>query len=214
MSKASSRRKSAAPIAAQPSNVVHLPLPDRAEASVKQQLLFADAEAQDPPPWLIDTQVAVQPKQRTRKKAARKTAARPKNSGSTTKAKRPAASRKTAAKAAPVIASPVTTSRAAEAHPIATVSDPIDRAMAPVVWRKAGSLGALAYWLRATGRRVKSVLGTSSADAKPASPAGVGLRPRNDLLRELAVLRQENAAMRAKLGLPAAPLGRLVADRI
>jgi hypothetical protein len=40
------------------------------------------------------------------------------------------------------------------------------------------------------------------------------LRTRNELLREIAILREENAMMRKKLGLPAMPFGRLVADGI
>ncbi len=86
--------------------------------------------------------------------------------------------------------------------------------MAPVVWRKTGPMDALRFWLRSAGSSFKAVFG--QIGRKPASEhaADPRLRTRKELLIEIAVLRQENAEMRKKLGLPEAPFGRQVADRI
>ncbi|MGL5840207.1 MAG: hypothetical protein ACRCY3_17075 [Sphingorhabdus sp.] len=214
MSKTSSRRKSAASIAAQSDNVVHLPVVHRQVAAMLQPLLFADEELADTPPWLMEETVSASPapqkakRVRAKKPAAKKAAIR-----------KP---KKVAAKARTMGPSPLRQANAvkptAPTNPVTPVVSetlqPIERAMAPVVWHKNGPIDALWFWLRSATRVVKSKIGSQPSKDITAKSAGLRMRSRNALLAELAVLRQENAAMRAKLNLPAAPLGRLVADKI
>ncbi len=92
---------------------------------------------------------------------------------------------------------------------------PLPRAQAPVVWQKAGPLDNFRYWLRAWGRSMTGRLRNGRKVLPPTqAPIGAKLRSKNDLLREIAVLRQENAIMRSRLGLPHAAFGRQVADAI
>jgi hypothetical protein len=94
----------------------------------------------------------------------------------------------------------------AEIQPV-TDAQPLARSMAPVIWQKNSPLAALRYWLRSAGRNVAGLVG-------PVKRIGPKLRSRKELLLEIAVLRQENAAMRKKLNLPAMPFGRTVADSL
>jgi hypothetical protein len=104
----------------------------------------------------------------------------------------------------PVIAPPV--------HSLANV--PLTRNKAPVLWQKNGAMGAIGYWLRATGRNVMARIGAKAKRPRTQAPIGSKLRTKNDLLREIAALREENAVMRDRLGLPPMPYGRMVADTV
>jgi hypothetical protein len=87
--------------------------------------------------------------------------------------------------------------------PVRSTSNvPLTRNQAPVVWQKNGPLGVITYWFRATGRSMMARLGTKPKRARTDAPIGAKLRTKNDLLREIAVLRKENAALRDRLGLP------------
>lgn len=117
------------------------------------------------------------------------------------KRKNPAPKRRTAPK---VIAPP---EPVVEERPAPAKAAP---RQALVVWQKRGPVEQIRHWLRLTGREIVRLY-MNPAPNSPA-PVEVKLRTRNDLLQELAVLRQENATMRERLGLPQMPLGRLVAD--
>ena len=103
--------------------------------------------------------------------------------------------------------------KAVQRNQIQAVEAPLPRAQAPVVWQKAGPLDNFRYWLRAWGRSMTGRLRNGRKVLPPTqAPIGAKLRSKNDLLREIAVLRQENAIMRSRLGLPHAAFGRQVAD--
>lgn len=89
---------------------------------------------------------------------------------------------------------------------------PLPRSNAVVVWKKDGPVDQLVRWLRLSGRGVMRLL-TSPPRREP-TLAGAKLRTKNELLRELAVLREENAIMRGRLGLPQMPFGRQIVDSI
>lgn len=106
-----------------------------------------------------------------------------------------ARSGKVSARAAAKAAAPTVLSISAET--------PLPRAQAPVVWQKVGPLDNVRYWLRAWGRSLSGKLRNGRKVQPPTqAPIGAKLRSKNDLLREIAVLRQENAIMRTRLGLP------------
>ncbi len=85
---------------------------------------------------------------------------------------------------------------------------PLTRAQAPVLWQKNGVFGQLRYWLRSTGRSIGMKVKTVGNSQKPRTQAAIGekLRTKNDLLREIAMLRRENSVLRERFGLPASSL--------
>lgn len=92
---------------------------------------------------------------------------------------------------------------------------PLPRKNAVVVWQKRGPMGHMLHWLRLNGRDfVHLFTNPPPREAAPVAPTAVKLRTKNELLRELAVLREENAIMRQRLGLPQMPLGRQVLSAI
>lgn len=110
---------------------------------------------------------------------------------------------------------PTSKAKAITAPTVVPVSEaaPAQPPQALVVWKKHGAMDSLSYWLRSTGRdllrRVRSGRAVVPATGAPISAK---LRTKNDLLREIAALRQENATLRDRLGLPQMPFGRQVAD--
>jgi hypothetical protein len=149
------------------------------------------------PPWLIDTK-AKTPAAKTPK--ARKPKSPSKAKPATRKPRAKAAAKTvTPPEPAVTVVSSVITQQAQQ--PSASV--PLTRNQAPVVWQKNGPIGAITYWFRATGRSMMARLGSSPKRRPTHAPIGAKLRTKNDLLREIAVLRKENAVMREKLGLPA-----------
>jgi hypothetical protein len=195
-------------------NVIMLPFVERLDKKPEQQLLFVEPEhpASLSPQLIEKAQVkkrkakAASAKKTKVKKPAKKIAAKkvkvPKAKAATKTARAKASVKVSVAATpavvltAPVIAPPM------EAPALVA---PIVRGQAPVVWRKNGPIDAVRYWLRSMGRNV--VNGFASAPRKDA-------RSRKDLLLEIAALRQENAEMRERLGLPAMPFGRQVADTL
>lgn len=94
-----------------------------------------------------------------------------------------------------------------------TEAQPAPPPQALVVWKKQGALDSLSYWLRSTGRDIlRRVRSGRAVVPATGAPISAKLRTKNDLLREIAALRQENATMRDRLGLPQMPFGRQVAD--
>jgi hypothetical protein len=153
------------------------------------------------PPWLIDDKDKAS-ENKTPKMRKPKSTAKTRSAPKKPVARKPRA--KAAAKAvmlsepaviavSPVIMPPVRS----------TSSVPLTRNQAPVVWQKNGPIGAITYWFRATGISMMARLGSSPKRRPTHAPIGAKLRTKNDLLREIAVLRKENAVMREKLGLPA-----------
>jgi hypothetical protein len=225
VSKASSRRKSAAGGAASSNNVIQLHMPRSAAPNAAQPLLFTAEDMGDTPPWLIEEIPAVtakgrQPKPRTAKKITAKRTTTP--IGKQAKAK--AAKAKAAPSKKPQIKSAKAPKRAATvagqgsaAVPVLCQTDaakPIERAMAPVVWRKHGPLDAVRFWLRSATSALKTALVVRTNHGGAAQGSDNRRRTRNELLVELAILRQENAAMRKQLGLAEVPFGRQLADRL
>jgi hypothetical protein len=153
------------------------------------------------PPWLIDSKVktpaAKTPKARKPKSPSK---AKPVAKKLATRKPRAKAAAKTVTPPEPAVTavSPVITQQAEQ--PSASV--PLTRNQAPVLWQKNGPIGAITYWFRATGRSMMARLGSSPKPRPTHAPIGAKLRTKNDLLREIAVLRKENAVMREKLGLP------------
>jgi hypothetical protein len=194
-------------------NIILLPFIERSERQPVQQLMFADDKNDNAPPWLLDDtepvkakRVAKRPassKQAIHKKpAAKKT--KPKNAK--TKAKRRPARKPRKAGAINAIAVD------SFAAPAPAIAAPLTRAQAPVVWHKNGALDVVRYWLRTVGRNMKATLVPAFSSAhKYQEPK---LRTRKELLLEIAILREENAMMRKRLGLPPMPFGRQVADHI
>lgn len=132
----------------------------------------------------------------------------------------PARKRKTAAKtgkARTVSRAKQQTAATGVTVPIVTPKSftPLPRQNAVVVWQKRGPMGQMLNWLRLNGRDfVHLFTNPMPLEAAPVSPAAAKLRTKNELLRELAVLREENAIMRQRLGLPQMPLGRQVLSAI
>jgi hypothetical protein len=220
VSNASSRGKSAADEAASSDNVITLPLPQRAELA-SQPMLFTDGGKQGSTPWLIEQQATRETKpgklkKTATKKAAKKpVAARKGTRVAAKKVKAVAVPKRTTVKRAPAKAKKVVDAAVPKVETVETdKTAPLQRAMAPVVWRKTGPIDVVRFWLRSAGMSMKAMLGPRAGLAATGSVADPRLRTRKELLAEVAVLRQENAAMRKKLGLPVAPFGRLVADRI
>ncbi len=187
----------------------------KASALKLPQMAFMLGDDGEPvtPPWLIDTPAKL-PKVR-KSKAPAKPAAK-KSAKAKTAAPKTPATRKPRAKAV-VQAQPaavmVSNIVAPPIHPVASV--PLTRAQAPVVWQKNGPISAISFWFRATGRTVMARFGAAqNKRPRTGAPIGAKLRTKNDLLREIAVLRKENAAMRDRLGLPPMPFGRILADKI
>lgn len=221
MAKASSRGKFAADAAASSDNVIQLPLPQRVEPE-SQPMLFADAADQQSPPWLIEEQATPEVKPAKAKKAA---ARKPTRQPSTARKGKPATAKKAKTIAAPKRAATAKRASSKNRNVAGAIAPkveavaidetaPLQRAMAPVVWRKTGPIDVVRFWLRSAGTSLKAILGPRDGKAAINGVADPRLRTRKELLIELAILRQENAAMREKLGLPAVPLGRLVADHI
>jgi hypothetical protein len=202
-------------------NVIQLPLPQKDE-SASPPVLFADAGIQQSADWLIEEQV---------KPEANKAKAKKRVAGGG--AKKPATTRKStpgAAKKPKTSRAPKRTATAKRASSIAKRSDiivvpdaaitavdetaPLERARAPVVWRKSGPLDVVRFWLRTAGSSLTAMLSPRQRKRAAINVVDPRLRTRKELLIEVAILRQENAAMRKKLGLPSAPFGRQVADRI
>jgi hypothetical protein len=201
--------------------VIQLRLPQRAEVSV-QPMLFADDGGQESPPWLIEAEATPEVKPAKAKKVVAK---KPAKKSATARKGKPTAAKKVrvtaapkrtvTAKRAPSKPAKAVTATAPNVEAVATdETAPLQRAMAPVVWRKTGPIDVVRFWLRSAGTSLKAMLGPREGKAATGSVADPRLRTRKELLIEVAILRQENAAMRKKLGLHAAPFGRLVADRI
>lgn len=195
-------------------------LPQSAEL-VSLPMLFTDGERQEPPPWLIEQQATPldkpgKVKKTVAKKPAKKPAmARKGKPVAAKKVKAVAVPKRTAVKRAPAKAKKVGDAVVSKVEKVAAdKTAPLQRAMAPVVWRKTGPIDVVRFWLRSAGTSLKAMFGPRAGQAATGSVADPRLRTRKELLAEVAVLRQENAAMRKKLGLPVAPFGRLVADRI
>lgn len=103
----------------------------------------------------------------------------------------------------------------APAPPSAIAAPSTPRSNAMVVWRKEGPIDILRYWLRSAGLgMVKMMQPKKPPRTAISEAAGARLRSRKALLRELAVLREENAMLREKLDLPPMPFGRQVVDRV
>ncbi len=103
---------------------------------------------------------------------------------------------------------PVITPKSFEANP----STPLPRSNAVVVWQKRGPMGQMLHWLRLNGRDFVHLFTNPAPVQQPS--AGVKLRTKKELLGELAVLREENAIMRQRLGLPQMPFGRQILSGI
>jgi hypothetical protein len=168
------------------------------------------------PPWLLEQDVPAKPVTRKTKIVKSRAKAKPKG-----KPKKPAAIRgttKSAAKAAVENAAQtihISHIDSIQEPVIQPTNTPLTRSQAPIVWRKNGAMGAIGYWLRSTGRSMLAAFGPAgNKPLRTQAPIGAKLRTKNDLLREIAILRQENAMMREKLGLPPMPFGRLQADKI
>jgi hypothetical protein len=197
-------------------NVVLLPFVERHDVQPVQTSFLAGEGVDPMPPWLIEEEGSAQPKllpkkiAKARKPAPKKVAAKKKKVKA--KATPKAAAKPRSQKKPTVPTTPIT-----ERHVIATaeapaIAAPLSRSQAPVVWQKNGPLSILRYWLRSTSRRMlTAIMPVPKASARHADPK---LRTRKALLLELATLREENAMMRKKLGLPDMPFGRQVADRI
>jgi hypothetical protein len=148
------------------------------------------------PPWLIDA--------KTKTPKARKPKLPPKtrSTAKKTATRKPRTSAVTKSMVTPV---PVVVM---DGPVIAqNTSVPLTRNQAPVVWQKNGPVGAIGYWFRTTGRSVMAKLGSGPKRPRTQASIGATLRTKNDLLREISVLRKENAAMRDRLGLPPKSLG-------
>lgn len=91
-------------------------------------------------------------------------------------------------------------------------SMPLPRSNAVIVWQRSGSMDRFFHWLRLSGREILRMY--TNPPPREAALIGVKLRTKNELLRELAVLREENAIMRKRLGLPQMPFGRQIAGSI
>jgi hypothetical protein len=104
----------------------------------------------------------------------------------------------------------LTLSQAVSVPDPVTKHQPLTRAQAPVLWQKNGVFGQLRYWLRSTGRSIGMKVKAVGNSQKPRTQAAIGekLRTKNDLLREIAMLRRENSVLRERLGLPTPSLGR------
>jgi hypothetical protein len=198
VTRAISKRTTRAAPAAPASNVIMLPVANHASALAIQPMLFAGEGFTDTPPWLIEEKKPAESEPKARKAPAKKKAAPTK--AKTAKAKAAPKKRTSTARR-----KPAPKPEAVAASAVAQEVQPLTRAMAPVVWQKTGPLAAIRFWLRSAGRNVAGLIA-------PADASGPKLRTRKQLLLELAVLRQENAAMREKLNLPAMPFGRTVAD--
>lgn len=122
---------------------------------------------------------------------------------------KPPATKRRATSKAKTVAAPKTVTLVAE------IKDVPPGSQAVVVWKKNRVTDNLAYWLRSTGRSMMQRLRYGRTVVPPTqAPIGQKLRTKNDLLREIATLRQENAVMRHRLGLPRAAFGRQVADAL
>jgi hypothetical protein len=180
----------------------------------------------DSPPWLVEKQepaskpkqkrkaapAKAQPKAKTAKRpAARKTRAAP----TRTATMRKASTRKTlVSKTEPKKPLNDNKSMVALADPAPAIVGPLPRAHAPVVWQKTGPLDAIGYWLRINSKALIARLrGVDKGQAQRKAMLLPKRRSRRELLLELAVLREENALMRSKLGLPALPFGRQIVDK-
>jgi hypothetical protein len=178
--------------------------------------MFSEMAAHENPPWLIVDAPLPAKKSRSaqpskKEKAKSKTAVKnPKQPRSV----KPATMRKTrAAKPTPPAIAVSAPAQIAEAPK--SQLQPLARIKAPAVWRKEGPLDVVRYWLRSASRNMMTMIGTRDRKRPPQrDPIGAKLRTRKELLRELSVLRQENAMLRNKLGLPPMPFGRQVAEKL
>ena len=167
------------------------------------------------PPWLLDKTIKTKPTARKSSRTKTPVKAKP-----TPKAKKPAATKKKVKAATRIAESPIMAGiplgrDAPPALSAAPADAPLARNQAPVLWQKNGPFTAIRFWLRSTGRGVLASLGAGKQKLpKTNAPIAAKLRTKNDLLREIAVLRQENATMRERLGLPVAAFGRVEVDRI
>jgi hypothetical protein len=217
VSKAPSHGNPAAIASASLDNVIQLPLPQKDE-SASPPVLFADAGSQQSADWLIEEQVKPEAnKAKAKKRVAGGGAKKP----ATTRKSKPGAAKKPKTSRAPKRAA---TAKRASSIAKRSVPDaattavdetaPLERARAPVVWRKSGPLDVVRFWLRTAGSSLTAMLSPRQRKRAAINVVDPRLRTRKELLVEVAILRQENAAMRKKLGLPSAPFGRQVADRI
>jgi hypothetical protein len=173
-------------------------------------------EADNGPPWLVEDKASEPTAKPKRKAAAKKVKPKAKTPKPAT-AKKPKA---TVAKPArkPKAKTPLNDNQPIAAEPVLVAPlsvAPLPRAHAPVVWQKTGPLDAISYWLRINSKALLARLrGNGKAAAKRSAMALPKRRSRQELLLELAVLREENAMMRAKLGLPSSPFGRQIVDKL
>jgi hypothetical protein len=196
-------------------NVIRLPFIERSELRPVQQLLFEGDGGDDTPPWLVEKAPPTKAKPATVKTTKVKKVAAKKPLAKKAKAAKakPTTKRAKPRKAAEGAAAPIAI--AAEPEMVApAIAAPLARANAPVVWRKNGPIDAVRYWLRSAGRNMLAMVKPQPKRGSSALMAGPKLRSRKQLLLEIAILREENVMMRKKLGLPAMPFGRQVADRL
>jgi hypothetical protein len=174
-------------------------------------------EATDGPPWLVDEKPSIAKKAKVSKAKKAPAKVKPKlaKRKATKKAKTPATLRVRKSKPDKTVAVQPNNDNvpAAAQHAVIApaIAAPLPRAQAPVVWQKNRPLDAISYWLRTTTKTLVGRL-RSSGERKRLRIAKP--RTRQQLLLELAVLREENAKLRAKLELPPLPFGRQIVDTI